>query len=106
MMSPLKAQLLALSLVIPAVAFHSVGAPRKAASLQPGESAQLVARCDPSLESMRAGRVDGPSTIGEDERAELRAMQATSCGIEHLRAGGGGGLLLILAVVILILLLL
>jgi hypothetical protein len=106
MMSPLKAQLLALSLVIPAVAFHSVGAPHKAAALRPAEATLLVSRCDPSLESMRAGRVDGPGTIGEDERAELRAMQATSCGIEHLRAGGGGGLLLILAVIILILLLL
>jgi hypothetical protein len=66
---------------------------------------ELRARCDPGLESMRAGRVRESDRLTIDDRANLLAAQERSAELLDMRAGGAVEVLLIVALVLLILVL-
>lgn len=58
-----------------------------AAALSPASVVALHASFDPSLGSLRAGRVEAPAAIGTHERSELLAAQSRSQPLAALRAG-------------------
>lgn len=53
------------------------------------DAVALHASEDPSLGSLRAGRVVAPAPILEEERAQLVVAQQASASLESLRAGDG-----------------
>jgi hypothetical protein len=57
------------------------------AALSPVDSSALHASFDPSLGSLRAGRVEAPAALGLHEQAELAAAQDRSRPLAALRAG-------------------
>jgi len=57
------------------------------AALPPASALALHASFDPSLGSLRAGRVDAPAAFAAHERSELAAAQARSQVLDALRAG-------------------
>lgn len=59
----------------------------RAQGLTPLDSAALQACFDPSLGSLRAGRVDEPAPFRVQERSELRDAQQQSVALASLRAG-------------------
>jgi len=78
---------LALTLFAPAATMLPAVTPLQAQATLPAEVATLHARFDPSLESLRAGSVVTPASIGAQERAELSAAQQRSTSLDALRAG-------------------
>ena len=76
---------LALSLLGPAAARPFTPPPRQA--LLPADVAAMQARFDPSLESLRAGRVEVPAPLGALELAELSAAQQNDISLAAQRAG-------------------
>ena len=93
-----RASLLALALALPA-ASERPGAPPDASSQA------LRARCDPSLESMRAGNVLASRPVSEEDRLELQAAQERSPELLEMRAGDDT-LTTVLIVVVVVLLIL
>jgi hypothetical protein len=63
----------------------SIAAP--GAELSPASVTALHASFDPSLGSLRAGRVEAPAAFGTLERSELAAAQDRSRSLAALRAG-------------------
>jgi hypothetical protein len=57
------------------------------AELSPASVAALHASFDPSLGSLRAGRVEAPAALGAQERSDLAAAQERSSPLAALRAG-------------------
>lgn len=95
------ASLLALSLVAPVASASTASSPRVSHS-----ASELRARCDPGLESLRAGRSRGSDRLRQDERVDLLAAQEQGADLLEMRAGVGAvEVLLILALVLLILVL-
>jgi hypothetical protein len=89
--------LLALVLLAPGAATRPLG--------MRAERSDLRARCDADLEALRAGKIEPPAPVRQDERAALRAAEARSHGLEDMRAGGVVGVLTVVLLVVLILLL-
>jgi hypothetical protein len=91
------AQLLTLVLLAPGAAsgLHGMRA----------ERIEVCTRTDAGLESMRAGKIEPPSPVCEDDRAALRAAEARSPGLEDMRAGGAVGVLAVVVLLLLILIL-
>src|SRR5690349_9978998 len=87
--------LTSLALLAPASAAQAIS--------RPSEASELRARSDPGLLSLRGGRVQQATRLGEDERASLREAEAASPELSELRAGGVIELLLIIVLVLLIL---
>ena len=77
----------ALTLVAPAAALLPVAMPPRAQSPSPVEVVAVHARFDPSLGSLRAGRVDAPARLDGCERAALVAAQHHGTSLAALRAG-------------------
>lgn len=78
---------LALAFVAPAAAALTLVSPPMLQGLSPAESVALHARFDPSLGSLRAGRMDAPAPLEAFERAQLATAQQDSGSLEALRAG-------------------
>lgn len=74
---------LALTLIAPAAALL----PPRTQPLAPAEAVALHARFDPSLGSLRAGRVAAPAPFGASERAELVVAEQNSTSLDALRGG-------------------
>ncbi len=87
MTMPLSTRAFALTFIAPAAALLPVVLPPQATGLSPVEVVALHAQFDPSLGSLRAGRVDAPASFGAHERAELSAAQQHSTSLDALRAG-------------------
>jgi hypothetical protein len=77
----------ALALIAPVAAAHRAEAPAAKTAISSAETADLRARFDPDLSSLRAGRVEAPSVFRADERAELTAASASSADLADLRGG-------------------
>lgn len=101
----------ALTFIAPAAALLPLMMPPQAQGLSPAEAAALQARFDPSLESLRAGRVDAPAPFAANERAELGAAQQQSTSLAAMRGGAAptdqqwtwiaiGGLIVLLIVLL------
>ena len=67
---------------------------------------ELRSRCDPGLESLRAGRAREDDRLTADDRANMLAAQERSAELLDMRAGGAVEILLVVALVLLILMLL
>ena len=80
-------RVLALAFVAPAAALVPVVMPPRALLPCHTEGAALHARFDPSLETLRAGRVDVPAPLRATERADLGVAQQHSTALASLRAG-------------------
>jgi len=76
-----------LTFIAPAAAVLPLVMPPQTQRLSPSDVAVLQARFDPSLGSLRAGRVDAPAPFGALERAELGAAQQRSPSLAALRGG-------------------
>ena len=83
----LCARALALTLLAPAATLLPSTSSPQSRAFSPVEVSELQARVDPSLGSLRAGRVDAPAPFAADERAELRAAQQDNASLVALRAG-------------------
>jgi len=94
--------LTSLALLAPASAAQAISRPSEASEL-PSEASELWARSDPGLLSLRGGRVQQATRLGESERASLREAEAASPELSELHAGGVIELLLIIVLVLLIL---
>ncbi len=77
----------ALTFIAPAAALLPIVMPPRATALSPVEIVALQSQFDPSLGSLRAGRVDAPASFGAHERAELSAAQQHSTSLAAMRAG-------------------
>jgi hypothetical protein len=77
----------ALTFIAPVAALLPVAMPLHTQGPSPVEVAAMHARFDPSLGSLRAGRVDAPARFGAHERAELAATRQHSASLAALRAG-------------------
>jgi hypothetical protein len=84
-MNPWCTRALALSLVAPAVGISSATLATR--PLAPNEIVAFETHSDPSLGSLRAGRVDAPTPLGAAERPHLAAAQAESAALGALRGG-------------------
>jgi hypothetical protein len=89
MAMPLCTRTFALTFLAPVAALFPVVMPTQSTALSPVEIVALQTRFDPSLGSLRAGRVDAPGAFGTVERDELRAAQQRSASLAGLRAGSG-----------------
>jgi len=87
MIIPLYARSFTLTFIAPAVALLPVAMPPRAQALSPAESVTLQAHFDPSLGSLRAGRVVAPVPFSAHERAELAAAQQQDTSLAALRGG-------------------
>lgn len=85
----LSIRALALFFLAPAAAALTLVMPSVPQGLSSAESVALHARFDPSLGSLRAGRVDAPAPLQAPERAQLASAQQDSASLEALRAGAG-----------------
>jgi len=94
-----RASLLALALALPA-ASEGLRAP----SIDSAEA--LRSRCDPSLESLRAGRVALSPPLARDERAALQAAQEQSGELLEMRAGDDVTTVLLIVLVVIVVVLL
>ncbi len=83
----LHAVVFTLALFAPVAAAHRAEDAGARTGMSSAESADLRARFDQDLSSLRAGGVDAPSVFREDERAELTAASARSADLANLRAG-------------------
>ena len=81
------ASMVLLSLVAPAAALLPAALPIRGQALSQTDVAALHASFDPSLGSLRAGRVDAPAALGTHERCEFAAAQDRSHSLAALRAG-------------------
>jgi len=87
MTTPMCFRPLTLSLFASAAAFLPGVMPPQTQGLSPAERTSLQACADPSLGSLRAGRVDAPAPFGPQERAELSSAQERSTSLAALRGG-------------------
>jgi hypothetical protein len=77
----------ALTYIAPAAVLLPVAMPQRTQGLSPVEVAAMHARFDPSLGSLRAGRVDAPALLGGHERTALVAAQQQGDSLATLRGG-------------------
>jgi hypothetical protein len=77
----------ALTLLAPAVALFPTAMPIRAHGPSPVEVAAIHARFDPSLGSLRAGRIHAPAVLEAQERTQLAASQQNHPSLSALRAG-------------------
>jgi hypothetical protein len=75
----------ALAFIAPALSL--LPATTHAQQLTRSQAAALHASFDPSLGSLRAGRVDAPHSLDAAARSELRAAQQRNSSLAALRAG-------------------
>ena len=94
-----RASLLALALALPA-ASEGLSAP----SID--SPAALRSRCDPSIESLRAGRIASARPLAQDDRAALQAAEADNAELLEMRAGDTLTTVLLVALVVIVVLLL
>lgn len=87
MMTMLSTRAFTLTFIAPAAALLPVVMPPRTQALSTTEVAALHASFDPSLGSLRAGRVDVSAPLGAHERAELNAAQQQSPSLDAMRAG-------------------
>jgi hypothetical protein len=88
MTTHLSMRLLTLTVIAPSLALSPVMTSAPAQGLSPVAATALHARVEPSLRSLRAGRVGVPAPFGAHERAELRAAeQRSSATLGEMRAG-------------------
>jgi hypothetical protein len=80
-------RVLAFAFIAPVAALVPGVMPPRAQVTSHAEAAALHARFDPSLDALRAGRVDVPAPLRAIERAELGAAQQHSTCLAALRAG-------------------
>jgi hypothetical protein len=78
-------KIVALALAAPAVSLLPAATPARALSL--AQSTALHASFDPSLGTLRAGRVDAPRALDASTRAGLASAQHASQPLAALRAG-------------------
>lgn len=81
-------RILTLALIAPTASVLPVVVPPQTQGPSPVEAAALHARFDPSLGSLRAGRIDESAPLGALERAELLAAQERSTSLDAMRASG------------------
>ncbi len=82
-------RVLALSLIAPAAGLLPSSTHAAPIAMASAEAAALHARFDPSLGSMRAGRVDTSPALSVGERARLEAASQQAPSLAALRAGDG-----------------
>jgi hypothetical protein len=78
---------LALTYIAPAAVLLPAATPLRTQGPSPVEAAAIHARFDPSLGSLRAGRVEAPVQLGGSERTALVAAQQHGTSLAALRAG-------------------
>jgi hypothetical protein len=79
----------AITFIAPALALLPAAMPLHSKGISRSEAAALHASVDPSLGSLRAGRVDAPASFTAQERADLAVAQHRSNSLAALRAGDG-----------------
>ena len=84
LINPFASKLL-LGAIAPAAALLPATMPMQA--LSQSQAAALHASFDPSLGSLRAGRVDAPAAFGAHESSVLASAQTSSPALAALRAG-------------------
>ena len=88
MMTPLCTHVLGLTLLLaPAAVVPSVATTQPSSAPCTTEIVTLRGYSDPSLESMRAGRLGAPAQLSADERAELATAQRNNSSLAELRGG-------------------
>lgn len=87
MMTAVCTNALALLVLGPIAAWSPSAGPSRTQGLSPADAAALQAAFDPSLESLRAGRMETAAPLGALELAQLSSAQQNSAALEDMRGG-------------------